>query len=159
MPGFAECLEGDLSPVSAIRRLEPLGWYLLSAGEPPSGNPTDLLQSEALPGVMQKLSPYFDWILIDSPPISPLTDALSLAQHTDASLVVIRAGRTPRDAVERALALLPPEHVLAVVLNGAEGLNRLDSKYYGYYGNKAVTTSERNRLQNKTGNSATVELQ
>ena len=127
--GLAECLEGALDPVSAIRRLEPLGWYLLSAGEP-HRNPTELLQTEALSDVMQKLSPYFDWILIDSPPVLPLTDALLLKQQADASLLVARAGRTPSDAVEQAIALLGRKHVLSIILNGAERLGRLYSGYY-----------------------------
>jgi len=132
-PGLAECLEAGLSPLSTIRRIEPLGLYLLSSGEP-HNNPTELLQSEALSGIMGELSPYFDWILIDSPPVTPLTDALSLARQTDASLLVARAGQTPREAIEHTLSLLGNEHVLGILLNGVEGLDRLYSKYYGYYG-------------------------
>jgi capsular exopolysaccharide synthesis family protein len=135
-PGLTECLEGDVNPFSAVRRLAQLGWYLLPAGGPPQSNPTELVQSDALSGVLQELSPFFDWILIDAPPVGPLTDALSLARKADASLLVLRAGRTPREAVDRALALLGPKHVLGIVLNGAEGLNRLYSKYHGYYGSK-----------------------
>jgi capsular exopolysaccharide synthesis family protein len=141
-PGLAECLEDGLNPMKVVRRLEPLGWYLLSSGKPRS-NPTELLQSENLSGIMQDLSPNFDWILIDSPPVLPLTDAVSLARQADASLLVIRAGRTPREALEQTLKLLPPEHVLGVLLNGLEGLNRLYSKYYGYYGNNDNITAQR----------------
>jgi capsular exopolysaccharide synthesis family protein len=127
--GLAECLEGALDPLSAIRRLEPLGWYLLAAGKP-RRNPTELLQTEAFSSLMQKLSPCFDWILLDSPPVLPLTDALLLKQQTDASLLVARAGRTPSDAVEEAIALLGKKHVLSIVLNCAERLGRLYSGYY-----------------------------
>jgi capsular exopolysaccharide synthesis family protein len=142
-PGLAECLESDLNPVSAIRRLAPLGWYLLPAGEAGRSNPTELLQSEAFAGIMQVLSPNFDWILFDSPPVGALTDALSLAGHADASLLVVRAGRTPREDVEQAIELLTPQRVLGVILNGADQLNRLYSKYSAYYGKKAMTTGER----------------
>jgi capsular exopolysaccharide synthesis family protein len=133
-PGLAECLEGGLNPVSAIRRLESLGWYLLTAGQPHS-NPTELLQGDALSVVIEKLSPHFDWILIDSPPVVPLTDALSLARHTIASLLVTRAGQTPSEGLERAIALLGREHVLGIVLNGVEEPDQLYSGYYGYSGN------------------------
>jgi capsular exopolysaccharide synthesis family protein len=129
-PGLAECLEQGLNPILAVRRLEPLGWYLLPAGKP-SSNPTELLQTEAFSGVMRKLSPHFDWVLIDSPPIAPLTDALSLRKHANASLVVARAGHTPSESIDRAIALLGREHVLGVILNGVEADNRL---YYGYSG-------------------------
>lgn len=133
--GLAGCLEDNLNPLEAISRVEPLNWYILPAGAPRS-NPTELLQSEAVSGVMQKLSSFFDWILIDSPPVVPLSDASLLVRQTDASLLVVRAGSTPRESVEEALTLLGPKHALGIILNAAEGLNRIYSKYYGYYGNK-----------------------
>jgi capsular exopolysaccharide synthesis family protein len=129
-PGLAECLEGGLAPLSALRRIVPLNWYLLASGQA-QGHPTELLQSDSLGNVMQEVSRHFDWVVIDSPPVVPLSDGLSVARHADASLLVVRAGRTPREAVQEAIALLEPKHVLGVVLNGAERLNRLHS-YYGY---------------------------
>jgi capsular exopolysaccharide synthesis family protein len=130
-PGLAECLANGMSAISGVRRLEPLGWYLLPAGHPHE-NPTELLQTDALAGVMQKLSQYFDWVIIDSPPVVPLTDALSLARQTSATLLVVREGRTPDDAVEKSIALLGRQRVLGIVLNGVDGLDRLYSGYYGY---------------------------
>ena len=131
-PGLAECLENGLSPFSALRRIAPLGWCLLPAGKP-TANPSELLHNGGLAEMLQKLSPYFDWILVDSPPMTPLTDALALAQQTDASLMVVRAGRTSPEAVKAAVAALPAKHVIGVVLNGVQGLERLYSKYYGGY--------------------------
>ncbi len=130
-PGLAECLESGLNPVSAVRRLEPLGWYLLTAGQP-HGNPTELLQGDALSIVMHKLSPHFDWILIDSPPVTAFTDALSLGRQANASLLVARATHTSSEAIEKAIVLLGREHVLGIVLNGVEELNCLYSEYYPY---------------------------
>ena len=156
-PGLAECLEGGLSPLSTVRRIEPLGLYLLSSGEPHS-NPTELLQSEALSGVMEELSSYFDWILIDSPPVTPLTDALSLARHVDASLLVVRAGHTPREAIEETLHLLGHERVLGILLNAVEGLNRLYSKYYGYYGtNSSSSAAPRADKRNESTRRQTIQ--
>ena len=129
--GLADCLERRLDPASALRRLEPLAWYLLPAGEPRS-NATELLQTDALANVLQKLSPHFDWILIDSPPVIPLTDALSIARQAGASLLVAREGRTPREAIERAIAILGRQRILGIVLNAVEGIGRKYSGYYGY---------------------------
>lgn len=131
--GLADCLDNSLNPVSALRRLEPLCWYLLPAGEPRS-NPTEMLQTEAFAKVLQRLSPHFDWILIDSPPVIPLTDALSLARQADATLLVAREGRTPREAIEKAIAVLGRQRVLGIVLNAVEGLDRMYSGYYGHGG-------------------------
>jgi capsular exopolysaccharide synthesis family protein len=128
--GLTECLtDENTSPLSVIRRIEPLGWCLLGAGEP-RRNPTELLQSPAFGQIMQKLSPCFDWILIDSPPVIPLTDSLSLQQHADASLLAVRAGETPREAVEQTIALLGKKNIVGVVLNGVEARNHF---YYRYY--------------------------
>ena len=68
-PGLAECLIEGLNPFSALRQVGPLGWYLLPAGNPPE-NPGELLHGEAFSKTMQTLAPYFDWILIDSPPVA-----------------------------------------------------------------------------------------
>ena len=131
--GLADCLEGSMSPLSVLRRLEPLNWYLLPSGEPRS-NPTELLQTDAFAGILQTLSPHFDWILIDSPPVMPLTDALSLARQANATLLVAREGRTPREAIEKAIAVIGRQRVLGIVLNAVDGLDRMYSGYYGYSG-------------------------
>jgi capsular exopolysaccharide synthesis family protein len=132
-PGLAACLEEGLDPMPQIRRVEPLAWYLLQAGTP-QGNPTELLQSDGFSAILQAISPHFDWVLIDTPPVLPLTDALSLSRQADATLLVARAGRTSREAIEEAIKLIERKHVLGIVLNGAENLTRRYSQYYGHYG-------------------------
>jgi Mrp family chromosome partitioning ATPase len=87
--------------------------------------------------MMESLSPHFDWILIDSPPVAPLTDALSWKERADATLLVARAGRTPTHATEEALDLLGRKHVLAIILNGVEGLDRAYKKYYKTYNDRS----------------------
>jgi protein-tyrosine kinase len=134
-PGLAECLEDGLDPLSLLWKVEPLGWHSLRAGNP-RGNPTELMQSDALKRILEGLTPYFEWILIDTPPVLPLTDALSLSRQADATLLVARADRTPREAIEQALNVIGRKHVLGIVLNGVEGLGRLYSQYYGNYGKK-----------------------
>ena len=131
-PGLAECLENGLDPLAALRRLKPLHWHLLPAGTP-KGNPTEILQSVTTASVLETLSPHFDWIIVDTPPLAPLTDALTLATLVDACLLVVRAGHTPREAVEEALVQLGPGKVAGIIFNGADGLRRLYAKYSGYY--------------------------
>jgi capsular exopolysaccharide synthesis family protein len=133
--GLVDCLERNVDPPTVIRRLDPLGWCLLPAGEVHS-NPTDLLQTTAYASVIKTLSDHFDWILVDSPPVVALTDALFLRQHADGVLLVVRAGHTPQEAVEDAVRQLGGQHVLAVVLNAVEGLDRLYYKYGGTYPGK-----------------------
>ena len=130
--GLAECLENGLNPMSALRLLEPLGWYLMSAGST-SRTPTELFQPEALEAILQKLQSQFDWVLIDSPPVVPLTDALVLARHVDATLLIARNGKTPREAIAKAISYVGRQRILGVVLNGVE---KREQAYggYGYYG-------------------------
>ncbi len=134
-PGLAECLMSGADPMSAVVRLEPLACYFLPAGTP-VGNPTELLQSATLGGVISALAARFEWMIVDSPPVAPFTDALTLKKETDAALLVVRAGKTPGEAVENAANLLGQEHVAAIVFNAVEGLDRLYSKYYRYYSSK-----------------------
>lgn len=147
-PGLAESLEDQKSAVPAVRRVEPLGWYLLPGGVP-SGNPTELLQSDALAGVLQDLAPRFDWILIDAPPLVPFADALSVARQADATLFVVRSGVTPRSAIDEAVALLGPKNIFGVVFNGAADLNHRYSKYQGYYAQESSAFHDEEHALNR----------
>lgn len=128
--GLGECLADETaSPFESVRRIDPLGWYLLPAGEP-RRNATELLQTPAFGHIMERLAPSFDWVLIDSPPVIPVTDSISMQQHADATLLVVRAEQTPREALEQTMELLGKKHILGIVLNGMEMRNHLYSQYY-----------------------------
>ena len=132
-PGLAECIQDGLSPLSVIRRVDPAPFYLLKAGEA-KGSPSDLLQSTLFPTILENIAGLFDWILIDSPPLAPLSDAVLLSKHADAIFLVVRARNTPRDEVKRAVNLLGADRVTGIIFNGAERLNKVYSKYSEYYG-------------------------
>lgn len=130
-PGLSDCLVNRLDPMSVIRRVEPLSWYLLPSGTEHT-NASELLHTENFAGVLQKVVPLFDWILMDSPPVLSLTDALALAKTADASFLVARSGQTPQRAVDEAMTLLGPRNVSGIILNGLERLGTYYSTY-GYY--------------------------
>lgn len=127
-PGLAECLEGGADPLRALRRIQPLGWYLLPAGTA-LGNPSDLLQPPLFPAVVDRLAPFFDWVLIDTPPVLPVTDALAISQHTDGTILVVRADATPKATVDEAVALLSPSRIAAIIFNAADELNHKQRRY------------------------------
>lgn len=131
--GLAETLEAARNPISLVRRIEPLGWYLLSAGRAQT-NPTELLQSPILEDIFGTLRSRFEWVIIDTPPVMPLTDTLSLRQHADAGLLVVRADRTPRNLVEAAIGRIGSEHLLGLILNASEEFERMYSEYQKTYG-------------------------
>jgi tyrosine-protein kinase Etk/Wzc len=83
--------------------------------------------------VIKALADKFDWILVDSPPVVALSDAVFLRQHSDATLLVVRAGHTPQAAVDESIRQLGRHHIAAVVLNAVEGLERTYYKYGSPY--------------------------
>lgn len=131
-PGFAECQEEELDPLLAIRRISPLQWFLMQAGKS-RNNPAEILQSDRCLTTIKAVASYFDWVVLDAPPVAPLTDAISLARFTDGCLFVVRADRTPKPAIEEAIRLIGENRIIGAVLNGATGVSRLYSRYSRYY--------------------------
>jgi capsular exopolysaccharide synthesis family protein len=110
---------------------------VLAAGSIPP-NPSELLGSEAMRATLAQLAQHAI-VLIDAPPLLPVTDAAVLAARTDGAIVVSYAGRTRIDALEHALAELERVQArpLGLVLNGVprRGVDRdaYASEYGGYY--------------------------
>jgi len=131
-PGLTESSKNKSDPMLAIRRIDPLGFYFLPAGHPVEDDST-LLQSDFASQLIKSLcSSFFSWVLIDCPPTTPVADILVLRAQADATLLVTRAGQTPREAIEESIRNLGRDHVLGIILNGVEGLDRTYSRYYGY---------------------------
>ncbi len=128
--GLTECLDNKSDPMLAIRRVDPMGFYILPAGSPTLGG--NFLQSTLTPQFFEGLATTFKWIIVDSPPTTPMAEILALKVLTDATLLVVRAGGTPREAIETATQTLGREHIIGIVLNDVEGLEKVYSKYYGY---------------------------
>jgi len=118
---------------------------IVAGGVPP--NPIELLESEAMARVLRAVAERYDLVVIDSPPLSFVSDAVPLFRSVDGVLVVARIGVSTRDAVrrlrERLEALRAP--VLGVVANAVSG--RASYGYgYGYgddSGNGTPKTSRR----------------
>jgi capsular exopolysaccharide synthesis family protein len=104
---------------------------LLPAGSLPS-HPAELLGSAAMRRVLDNLRTRFDRILIDMPPVAPLADLQIVAPMADGLLMIVRAGVTPKPAIERALAGLDISKVLGLVLNESGGTGHDSLAYEGY---------------------------
>jgi len=129
MPGLNELIQSLQDPFAAIRRIEPLEIYILSAGRP-ADHPSDLFQGERFRQLLQNLKASFDCVVIDSPPAFPLADVVALKPHVDGVLLVARAGVTPREAVNETIQLFNPGQVLGLILNAQEEVNQIYAKYY-----------------------------
>jgi protein-tyrosine kinase len=112
------------------------GLRILPAGKP-SDLASELLAKEKMKHVMEEIWTEFPGhqIIIDSPPVLSTPDPMVLARQVDGVLMVVRAGRTPRDFLVKALQSLNSSKVMGIVLNGAE--LGIASKYY-YYSSAGV---------------------
>src|SRR5262249_47278832 len=104
-------------------------WVLPSGIVPP--NSADLLSSEKMHSMLQKLSGHFDHILIDSPPISSVTDPILLSRMVDGVVMVIHGGKSSRDIINHARQEL--HHVGAKILGVVLNNISLDRNGYDYY--------------------------
>ena len=94
-------------------------------------NSSELVANHRIEELISTLSPHFDWILIDSPPVLVVTDAVDIASAADAVLLVARGGNTPYDVAQRAQAAFRNSRILGFVLNAVKDAPRRGS--YSYY--------------------------
>jgi capsular exopolysaccharide synthesis family protein len=130
LEGVAEWLRGDADTVKNIYHLQSPDFWLMPAGHPPS-NPLELLQSGRLATLMNQLSPMFDWIIVDSPPLLPLADTTVWQRVTDGALLVIREAKAEKAALQRGLEILKKSDLLGVVVNASSDGDR--HNYYRRY--------------------------
>ncbi len=131
-PGLTEVLMGVADIENALVHLPDQHLTIVPAGAPVA-QPAELLGSAAMRRVLDTLSKTYDRILIDMPPVSPLADVHVVSPIVDGLLMIVRAGSTPKPAIERALAGLDIAKVLGLVLNGA-GEPIPDGYEYAGYG-------------------------
>ena len=128
--GLASFLTGAHSIEEALRQFPPVPtlWALPAGPKPP--NPAQLLSSSAMESMLRELRKQFKFLVIDSPPVLPVADAMVLSTFVDGVVFVIESGATARGAVTRARKIL--QNVGAKVLGIV--LNKVDVRHDGYYG-------------------------
>ena len=130
-PGLSDYLTGHADLASTIKQTALPHLALLPAGTIPV-NPAELLASSRMKETIDLLSQRFDYIIVDSPPVLGVADALILSTVAKGVVLVVRAGHTPREMVQRAMKNLL--ELNATVLGTV--LNKLDVRYgYPYYYN------------------------
>jgi len=127
-----------------IYRLESLGLWVMPAGNAPE-NPLELMQSGKLPPLMEQLTAWFDWIVIDSPPVLPLGDTSLWARLADGILLVTRPGVTEKHQLQRGLDALEKSKLLGALVN--DSTNAAHSDYYQRYGPPASRRESRDSNQ------------
>lgn len=130
--GLSNVLTGRISLGEALQTWDGTDLTVLPSGTLPP-NPSELLGSEQMQELVTELRSRFDFVLFDTPPLLPVTDAAVLAKLTDGAMLVVAQGRTRRHQVERAQATLQTvgAPLVGTVLNAATGKQKSGS-YYGY---------------------------
>jgi capsular exopolysaccharide synthesis family protein len=134
--GLSHLLVGQARVREAIQRTSEPNLYVVTAGRTPP-NPSELLASERMNVLLSNLAHGpFDWVVIDTPPVLAVTDAVIIAQKVAGVVFVVGSEMTRRVHAERALETLQSGRVrgIGVVLNRVDfDRNKYYySRYYGY---------------------------
>ena len=138
LPGLCEWLSGKTDSVN-ICKLEGLELWILPAGAAPE-NPLELMQSGKLSLLMEQLEAWFDWIVIDSPPVLPLADTSIWSRLSDGILLVTRKGITEKQQLQRGLEAIEKSKILGALVNSST--TAAHSDYYQRYTSSAADQSK-----------------
>jgi protein-tyrosine kinase len=145
-PGLADYLAGKATLVEVMQRPEPFEKMTpgaasiqqnltFIAGGNGGDKAADLSGSPRFEELIRLASPHFDWIIVDSSPVLPVSDAVNLARSCDGVLLVARGGVTKFSVAQRAQSELKASNILGFVLNAVEDVPHVGG-YYGYYNTK-----------------------
>jgi capsular exopolysaccharide synthesis family protein len=127
-PGLSNVMVGSGKASDAVKKTKTTGLWVMAAGRIPP-NPAELLGSARFRDLVGSLKAHFDWIIIDTPPVMAVTDAVLVAHRASGVLFVVGSEMTSRHAAKRALEQLEQAQTRFV---GAV-LNRVDLKRNAYY--------------------------
>jgi capsular exopolysaccharide synthesis family protein len=132
--GLTSVILGEVPLTAALQRVPDVDGLSILASGPSPPNPSELLGSARAAEVIAALRDDFDMVLLDSPPVLPVTDAAVLSAQADATLLVATAGKTRRRDFGRAVELLRQVEapLVGCVLNGVSTASGYGYGY-GYY--------------------------
>jgi len=140
--GFLDLLLGRANVSEAIVPTEHGGLDVLALPRA-SERRIEVLPVDRVRSVFKKLKQEYDFIVVDSPPYLPVADTAALVRMADGVVLVVRAGQTPRAAVQRVLDLIDRQKLIGFVLNAVVG-RAVDPYYYPYHGNGRSGPEARN---------------
>jgi len=132
--GLTDVLIGRADLGDVLQRYGNRSMFVLPAGSMPP-NPSELLGSEAMTSLIRRLEGEFDTVIIDAPPLLPVTDAAILARSTRGAIVVASAGKVHKNQLKSAIAVLENvgAHILGIVVTMLP-VRGADAYGYGNYG-------------------------
>ncbi len=132
-PGLTDVLVGNVSAAEAVRPEVAPSLDLLPSGSTPP-NPSELLGSSAMDALVMELRHDYEYIIMDTPPTLPVTDAAVVSITADATMLVVRSGDTEETAAQRALEQLRRvgARIAGAVLNAITHRKDPQYSYYSY---------------------------
>ena len=135
LAGLSEVLRGERQLSDVVYKLEGSGLWFLPAGVTPE-NPIELMQSGRLQQLLEQLETFFDWIIIDTPPILPLADTRLWMKLADGVLLVTREGLCDKKQLGRAVEVIDRSTMLGVIVNSCSSNEQ--KYYYARYSSAAM---------------------
>jgi tyrosine-protein kinase len=160
--GTTSVLIGQVSLREAMQSYGDTGLKVLACGPIPP-NPSELLQSKAMETMLAQLRAEYDIVLLDAPPLLPVTDAALLSAQADGALLVLRHGKTSKDQLSHAVERLDAvdAKTLGIVLNMVPVRHRAGDAYsytyqYAYAARREPDTGSGGRQRGRSGHDAGV---
>ena len=153
-PGLTDLLKGKGAQISEFKSHLLSNWFILPSGDIPP-NPSELLGSNRMDNVLKQLREFFDYIIVDLPPVNIVSDAVAISHLITGMIVVVREDYTEKKELERCMRQLKLSNVkvLGTVLNGSNAgagyYNKYRKyryyKYYKYYRYYSSDTAEKKK--------------
>jgi len=138
VPGLSEYLAGSISLEEMLQK-SPVKGVVVIPGGMRIAVPWDLLTGERFRNFLKETREHFDIVLLDTPPVIPVSDTHALRDLVDGFVLVYRLGHTPHPLFKQAMDDIGEKKLLGVVLNGVEPQSeRYYQRYYGSYYTKPV---------------------
>jgi len=131
-PGLTDYLLGETNEMQVIQTAQEGNLCLIPGGKQVT-NPSELLSNGRLKSLLDRVTPVFDWVILDSPPCLPIADASILADLCEGVLLVVRAASTPSEVAKKACQELQGRNLVGVVLNALDEDHTHGSYYYQGY--------------------------
>jgi capsular exopolysaccharide synthesis family protein len=126
LAGLSEVLRGERQLSEVVYKLEGTGLWFIPAGVTPE-NPIEVMQSGRLQQLLEQLETFFDWVIIDTPPVFPLADTPLWMKLADGVLLVTREGLCDKKQLGRAVEVIDRSTMLGVIVNSCSSN---EQKYY-----------------------------
>jgi len=133
-PGLKEFLDGSASLDNIILSSNSTKGFSLVSGGGRGKVPSDLLAGPPFRSFIKEMRSKFDIVLLDTPPVLPVADTMSMRDQIDGFILIFRVGFTPYVMLQQALEEIENSKVMGVVLNGVEMKKyKYYQRYYGDY--------------------------